>query len=269
MLREAEDGRLGNSRGSVYVDSTPIRTVVQQPLGRNQQRFADGQESLRRRRSPSCLRPAIKSSRAFPGSHFGRRTALGNPERRDKSGAGERLRAPSHVKVLVALLVGERPPDLPAGDPEEVVDVEGPDPNTVARIRRGELRPVRAEGHLSIAASMPCRTSCCCARVRIEQPNRAVEARGGDARSVGAEGDIADAPGVPWSTATRDPLSTSQISARPFRPAVAIREPLGSKSNAHASLRSGERPRPAPSPRSSSDSSASPRPRWPPDDRRD
>ena len=61
------------------------------------------------------LSPAMKSSRAFPGSHFGRRTALGNPERRDKSGAGERLRATIHVEVPAALLVGERSLGPPGG----------------------------------------------------------------------------------------------------------------------------------------------------------
>ena len=37
------------------------------------------------------------------------------------------------VKILAALLLGELPHDLPAGDLEEVVDVEGPNPNTVAQ----------------------------------------------------------------------------------------------------------------------------------------
>ena len=66
-----------------------------------------------------------------------------------------RLRAPIDVEVLAALLVGERPPGLPPGNREEIVDVERPDPDTVAPARGGELHPVWTESHTLYGASGP------------------------------------------------------------------------------------------------------------------
>jgi hypothetical protein len=56
-----------------------------------------------------------------------------------------RLRALVHMEMLAALLVGERSPGLSARDLEDIVDVDGPDPDAVAPARGGELRPVRTE----------------------------------------------------------------------------------------------------------------------------
>src|SRR6185503_9503784 len=64
-------------------------------------------------------------------------------------------RAPIHVEVLAALCIGERPSRLVSRDLEEIVEVEGPDPDTVAPARGGELRAVRTEGHALHGASGP------------------------------------------------------------------------------------------------------------------
>src|ERR671919_2103204 len=82
-------------------------------------------------------------SRAFPGNG------------RISSGSGSRLRALIHVEVLAALLVGERSPGFPPRDLKEILDVESPDPDTVAPARGDELLPVRTEGHAFYCASCP------------------------------------------------------------------------------------------------------------------
>src|ERR671919_2986317 len=122
-------------------------------------------------------------SRAYPGN--GRIT----------SGSGSRLRALIHVEVLAALLVGERSPGFSPRDLEEIVDVESPDPDTVAPARGGELHSVRTESHTLYRASGPSQAELWRARVRVEQPHQTVDARYGDARSVGAEGEVLDASG--------------------------------------------------------------------------
>src|SRR5215217_8087774 len=110
------------------------------------------------------------------------------PVRRPDQGEyPSRPRALVHVEVLAALLVGERSPGLPPRDLEEIVEVESPDPHTVAPARRGELPPVRTERHALDRASGPAQAELWCARVRVEQPHQTVDARYGDARSVGTE----------------------------------------------------------------------------------
>ena len=57
------------------------------------------------------------------------------------------------MEILAALLVRERPRDLPVGDLEQIGDVEGPDPNTAARAGGGEFRTARTEGHSGYGAA--------------------------------------------------------------------------------------------------------------------
>ncbi len=145
------------------------------------------------------------------------------------------LRALIHVKVLAALLVGERPRDLPTGDLDEVVDVEGPDPNAVAPAREASFVPSGLKLTPATAHPEPRRTSCCApvsaSNSRTVPSSLAVATRD----PSGLKATSVTPPDCPSSTDARVPLSTFQIPTGPSGPAVAIREPLGSKSKLDAS----------------------------------
>jgi hypothetical protein len=72
------------------------------------------------------------------------------------------------MEILAALLVGDCSPGLSPRDLEEIIEVEGPDPDTVAPARGGEFHPVRTERHALHGASGPAQAKLWRARVRVE-----------------------------------------------------------------------------------------------------
>jgi hypothetical protein len=110
-----------------------------------------------------------------------------------RSGSG--LRAPIHVQVLAAFLVGERPRNVLPSDLQQVVYVQGPDLYTAARVPRRKLRAVWTEGDAGRSARVRRQHQLLPARSCPEQPNGAVLVSGRDQGSVRAEGDFPDVAG--------------------------------------------------------------------------
>src|SRR5512132_911669 len=79
----------------------------------------------------------------------------GGRRARDPPRLARARRTALQAKVLATLRLGEPPGQFTPGDPDQVVEIHGPDADRPVGARRGELRAVRAErqgGHLPLVA---------------------------------------------------------------------------------------------------------------------